>query len=81
MSIYVYILINHRKKIYIGQTNNIERRMKEHNDTGTGYTSKYRPWTLIYSEKVDSRSIALQREKYYKSGTGRNWIRKNILRG
>ncbi len=78
---YVYILKNPEGKIYIGQTGNLEKRVREHNETGKGYTSKYRPWKLVYSEEVSSRSLAMEREKYYKSGVGRDWLKENILRG
>lgn len=76
---FVYVLKNKEGKIYIGQTNDLKRRMEEHNETGVSYTSKYRPWTLIYSEAYDKRGDAIRREKFLKTGVGRDWIRKNIL--
>jgi len=76
---FVYILRNRVGKIYIGQTNDLVRRMEEHNVTGVNYTSKHRPWALIYSEAYDKRSDAMRREKFFKTGAGRDWIKKNIL--
>ena len=52
---YVYVL---RKKsdlsLYYGYTNDIERRLKEHNAGLVGYTKKYKPWKLIYYESFSS---------------------------
>lgn len=76
----VYIIENSQGKLYIGQTGNLEKRILDHNELGKGYTSKFRPWKLIYSEKVESRKIAMAREKYLKTGAGRDWIKKHILR-
>ncbi len=75
----VYVIINKSGKLYIGQTNNIERRFLEHNEIGKGYTAKYRPWKLIYKEKFESRKEAMQREKYLKTGVGREWIKNKII--
>ena len=59
------------EKLYIGHTDNLARRMKEHN---TGWDSKYTrqngPWTLIYSESHPDRSSATKRERYLKSTNG-----------
>jgi len=73
-----YIIKNKEGKLYIGQTDDIERRILEHNESGRGYTSKYRPWELIYTEKFESRKEAMGREKYLKTGAWRDWIKKNI---
>ena len=77
----VYALYNkHIKKIYIGQTNNIDRRLLEHNEKrGNHFTSKSRgEWVLIYKESVATRSEALKREKQLKSGNGRVFIKQFI---
>ena len=54
-------------------------RLAEHNDGLSSYTKKYTPWTLVYSEKVDTRSEALIREKQLKSSRGRSYIWKEII--
>jgi putative endonuclease len=36
-------------KYYVGQTNNIERRLIEHNMGASKFTSKYKPWTLVWT--------------------------------
>ena len=78
---YVYVLKNKEGKIYIGQTDDLARRVEEHNDPdGHGYTSKYQPWVLVYQEELTSRQKAMGREKYLKTGVGREWIRNTVLR-
>jgi putative endonuclease len=75
----VYILKStNRKYIYIGLTNNLQRRIDEHNKGYNKTTKPYSPFELIYTEKVESRIQARQREKYLKSGVGREWIKHKL---
>ncbi|MES2516251.1 MAG: GIY-YIG nuclease family protein [Bacteroidota bacterium] len=76
----VYALYSEKyDKIYIGYTSNIEQRMLSHNELGTkGYTLRYRPWKLIYSERFPDKVSAMKREKELKSGKGREFIRSLI---
>ncbi len=76
----VYIISNNSGKIYIGQTSDLKKRLIEHNETGKGYTSKFRPWKLEYSEKLQTRAEAMKKERYLKTGVGRDWIKSNIMR-
>ena len=51
-------------KLYIGFTTNVEQRLISHNRLARkGYTVKYRPWVLIYSEEFDDKKSAMKREK------------------
>ncbi|MEO8230820.1 MAG: GIY-YIG nuclease family protein [Ignavibacteriota bacterium] len=76
----VYILYSTKfDKIYIGQTDNPERRLFEHNNgLLSTYTKRYKPWQSIYSEEYQTRSEALKREKQLKSQMGREFIWKII---
>ena len=76
---FVYILKSEKDdNIYIGITDNLERRLKQHNK-GKNLSTKYRrPLRLIYHEVVENRNEARKREKYLKSGSGREWIYKNM---
>ncbi len=67
-------------RIYIGETSDLERRLKEHNlKRGTHFTAKYEgKWILIYSESLSSKTEALKREKQLKSFRGREWVKKFI---
>ncbi|MEO8233047.1 MAG: GIY-YIG nuclease family protein [Ignavibacteriota bacterium] len=75
---FVYaIKSKNRNYIYVGLTNSIERRLAEHNG-GTNKTTKpYRPFSLIYSEQFETRIQAREKEKYLKSGSGKEFL-KNL---
>jgi len=78
----VYVLYSRKNdKLYIGYTSDIEQRFLSHNELATkGFTTKYRPWEIIYTESYTSKTDALKREKQLKQGQGREWIRKTILK-
>ncbi len=64
MPYYVYILECKDKTLYTGYTNNLEKRLKAHNESKTGahYTKIRRPVKLKYFEKFSTLSKALKRE-------------------
>jgi len=66
---FVYILECADGTLYVGSTNDPERRVHEHNHAKAGahYTKIRRPVTLRYSEKYDTKSEALKRELEIKS--------------
>jgi len=66
-------------RIYVGFTVNLENRLKEHNQGKTKSTKVFRPWVLIYSEIAETRMEARLREKYLKSGCGKEFLKKLIL--
>ncbi|KIA97038.1 endonuclease [Flavobacterium sp. KMS] len=76
----VYILYSEKfNKNYTGYTSNLIERFKSHNFLETkGYTLKFRPWEVIHVEFFSSKSEAMKREKYLKSGIGREFI-KNLI--
>ncbi len=76
----IYILYSEKfNKNYTGFTSNLIERLKSHNHLGTkGYTLKFRPWKVIHVEFFNSKSEAMQREKYLKTGIGREFI-KNLI--
>ncbi|MBV6646038.1 MAG: GIY-YIG nuclease family protein [Cyclobacteriaceae bacterium] len=67
-----------RNYIYVGLTNNLERRFTEHNSGKNRTTKPYGSFDLIYSEEFDSRPEARIREKYLKSGIGKEFLRKLV---
>jgi len=79
MAYFVYIIKNLKNNIYIGQTNNLDDRIKRHNNNTEKYTKNKGPFGLIYSEKFATRAEAMKREKMLKFGKGREWIRNNLL--
>ena len=76
MSHFLYILKSQiENKSYVGITNNLERRLLEHNSGKSFYTKRYLPWEVIYKENCDNLVSARKREKYFKSCTGRKMMR------
>ena len=68
---YVYVMTNRSKTLYIGVTNNLQRRMYEHkHHLMTGFTSKYDLTRLVYFEETSDVNIAIAREKQIKG-----WLR------
>ncbi|MGV6829622.1 MAG: GIY-YIG nuclease family protein [Flavobacteriales bacterium] len=77
---YVYVLYSNKfKRSYTGLTKNLERRIREHNTKQNRSTKAYTPWELIIEEEYKTRIEARKREKYLKSGIGRDYIKSIIL--
>ncbi|MGB1247790.1 MAG: GIY-YIG nuclease family protein, partial [Chitinophagales bacterium] len=74
---YVYVLkSNNHWRFYVGFTQNIKKRLKEHNNGYTKSTKGYRPWSLFFFEEIPTRIDARKREKYLKSGVGKEYIKQ-----
>jgi len=74
---YAYILkCSTDSTLYKGHTDNIEKRLKEHNSGKSDYTSRKGPWEIVYFEEFQTRKEAIRREKYFKSAAGRKYIKK-----
>ena len=79
MKFFVYVISSlQRKYIYVGLTNNLERRVEQHQQGKENTTSPYRPFKLVTTEKFSSRIEARKREKYLKSGCGKEWIKRTF---
>ena len=79
---WVYVLENSRGKFYVGQTENLAGRVKDHNRTDSfegHFTRKNGPWKLVWSEAHSSRSSAVQREQRIKRMKSAKWIRSHLL--
>ncbi|MBP8591248.1 GIY-YIG nuclease family protein [Candidatus Shapirobacteria bacterium] len=77
---YVYALLGLKnRRLYIGYTGNLARRIEEHN-TGQGgkYTKKNKPFHLVFYEAFLSKEDAEKQERFYKTGYGREVLRKKI---
>jgi putative endonuclease len=72
---FVYVLWSEKlQKRYVGHTQNIESRLIEHNSGKVHFTRAGVPWKIIYTEEYSSRSEAMKREKFLKSGRGRKLL-------
>jgi putative endonuclease len=77
-TVYCLWSANHNK-IYIGYTSNLIQRFISHNQLETkGFTPKYRPWIVAYSEVFYSKNEALKREKELKTSRGRAFLKNYI---
>ena len=74
MAYYVYIESLEDKTYYVGSTQNLESRLKRHNEGRVAYTKPRRPWKLIYSEEHPDRSNASKREYEIKKHKSREFI-------
>jgi putative endonuclease len=72
---YLYVLYSDLHfKHYIGYTIDLDMRMKSHNELGSGWTKKYRPWRIIYGKEFERKDDAMKYESWLKTGVGREFI-------
>ncbi len=73
---YVYVLRSQPDStLYIGLTQDLARRLQQHNRGHERSTKAKRPYVLLLSEAFETREAARDREKYYKSGFGREILK------
>ncbi|MEI8202511.1 MAG: GIY-YIG nuclease family protein [Bacteroidota bacterium] len=74
--IFVYAIYSKNfNRIYVGQSENVEKRLKEHNSGQTKSIKAYIPWELFYQEECSDRIEARKKEIYYKSGVGKEKLK------
>ncbi len=74
---FVYALRSRKDgALYVGMTSNLERRLAEHNHGYNRSTVSRGPFELIHSEACESHMEARQREKFLKSGKGREILKR-----
>ena len=76
MAFHVYILYSEKcDKYYIGQTQDLDQRLYEHNmNKGGKFSKSCAPWRLIYSQTYQTRTEAVKREREIKSKKSRKYI-------
>ena len=63
---FVYILKSKIREItYVGFTNDIDRRVREHNLGKSKFTRVYKPWEMVYKEEFSIEEEAIRREKRF----------------
>ena len=75
---HVYVLKSFEGLMYTGSTNDLLRRLVEHNTGLCKTTRAGTRWKLVYCEQYFTRGEAMKREKWMKTGTGRDYVRGKI---
>lgn len=77
---YVYMLgsLSHPEKHYVGFTENVTGRLRQHNDGKCPHTAKFRPWQIKTYLAFSDRQSALDFENYLKSHSGRAFAQKHF---
>ncbi len=75
----VYVIRSQEGHQYTGCTEDLERRLEEHNQhTLSFWTKRGTGWKVVYKEECATASEAMKRERWLKSGVGREFLKKNI---
>ena len=75
----VYVLKSEKNDdLYVGVAYDPQNRLKEHNGGKNRYTKGLRPWVIIHSETFPDWKSARVREKYLKSGVGKEFLKKQL---
>ncbi len=79
MKFYTYIIQSIKdQSYYIGQTDDLDKRLSQHNEGISKYTSRKKPWKLVYYEEFESRKEAIKRERFLKKQKNREFYKKLI---
>lgn len=79
MRYYVYFLVSKKNgDLYIGSTENLNKRIALHNIGRVKSTKAYRPWKLLGFEQYSSRSEAVKKEKFYKAYQQKDILKKRF---
>lgn len=76
---YVYILSLANKDYYIGYSEDLKNRLKDHNEGKCSTTAKYRPVELVWYCVFKDKYKALKFESYLKKGTGHAFRNKHLI--
>ncbi len=81
MKYYVYVIKSEEGYYYTGMTENLERRIFEHNKgIKSKWTKRGTNWKTIYFEEFDNKQEALKRERWMKSGHGKKLLKEKGLK-
>lgn len=76
MGHFVYVLESEsHDRYYIGRSQAPERRVEHHNSTSTGFTSRYRPWRLVFTQEFSTKEKAMEAEQLIKGWKSRKMTR------
>jgi len=77
--VYILTSIDTPKKYYIGITQDLEQRLKEHNSKLSYYTKRYAPWKVETYIMFNNKELAENFERYLKAGSGEAFLKKRLL--
>ncbi len=76
---YVYLLQSDvDSTFYVGFTEKLEQRLKQHNNGESKYTSRKIPWKLVYFENFETKSEALKRELFLKKQRNKEFYQRLV---
>ena len=74
---YLYVIKSEQNgDLYVGITQNVETRLNDHQNGKNRYTKGLRPWNLVLVEEFEDWKEARKKEKYYKSGYGKEKLKE-----
>ena len=76
---YVYILQDDRRKLYVGYSADLKKRLQYHRDGGVVTTKIYKEPKLVWYCAFKEKKQALDFEKYLKVGSGHAFVRKHLV--
>ena len=77
--VYILISLKDSNRYYIGLTDNLERRLGEHNRSTSGYSKRYAPWEIETYLVFKSERLAREFEKYLKVGSGNAFLQRRLI--
>lgn len=77
--VYILVSLKNPLKYYIGLTENLSKRLEDHNNQKSGYSSKYAPWKIETFIDFQDQFLAQAFEKYLKSGSGFAFLKKRLI--
>lgn len=76
---YTYVLqYTKDQKLYVGFSDDLKRRLRDYNDGKVTATQYRRPLRLVYYKASLDKIKAVQREKYFKTGFGRRFLKERL---
>ncbi len=77
---FTYILKSEKDgRYYYGSTSELDKRIRSHNSGKVKSTKNRRPLKLHYTEEFEGKTEAIERERYFKTRTGFNWLKENRI--
>jgi len=76
--VYVLQSLKRPRSTYVGITEDLERRLAEHNEGKSRSTARYKPWMVAVSIRFADEKMAEEFERYLKSGSGRSFLKRHF---